>query len=356
MTITNESTPELESRQIRIYIKPKDEKQKEVSITAIADFFTYLQILLYQVCDEVVENETRKTGRYPKFIKEHCDLVLKNVLINSTDATVGLSSPQTILPLPDISETIGEQAISKTRRIFEIVKERDHIYPDLSPEIFDEERRYRILSAIDKMWPEAGSRYEYDIAIGEKTFCQMNPRRKPKIREALEREPIQAEITILGRLIELNLTKKHTCQIETPEGRYDCVYSADLVNLIKENAGEFVTISGDMIKSNTILLKSEFALKKIQTIPITNMIFEDNEKELKKEVRMKMDYNQEIDKYIIENDQLNIFSIDEKLDVAVDDIKRQIGVLYKAYVLENPDNLTDSAIDFRYTLIEIIGN
>lgn len=86
------------------------------------------------------------------------------------------------------------------------------------------------------------------------------------------------------------------------------------------------------------------------------MIFEDNEKELKKEVRMKMDYNQEIDKYIIENDQLNIFSIDEKLDVAVDDIKRQIGVLYKAYVLENPDNLTDSAIDFRYTLIEIIGN
>ena len=46
-----------ESRQIRIYIKPKDEHQKEVSITTIADFFQHLQLILYQVCEEIIEIE-----------------------------------------------------------------------------------------------------------------------------------------------------------------------------------------------------------------------------------------------------------------------------------------------------------
>jgi len=355
MTIMDEPAPELENRHIRIYIKPKDEKQKEVSIITIADFFKNLQILLYQVCDEIVENEVRKTGRYPNFIKDHCDLVLKNVVISSTDAIVGLGSSQTILPFPDVSNTIGEQAIAKTHKIFEIVQERDNIYPDLSPEISDKERRYRVLSAVDGIWPDENNRYEYNLAIGEKTLNKMNPKRKPKIREALKREPEPSEKTIFGRLVELDVTKKHSCQIETESGKIKCKYSPNLMSGIKGNIGEFIAVSGEMKNSTTITLTSEFAIRRIETIPIKHMILDEHLMELKKEVELSVNYDKEHENYIIDSNLFNVFSINNKLDLAIKDIKEQIGMLWKGFVKDDISNLSESAIGFRNLLIEIIG-
>ena len=77
-------------------------------------------------------------GRYPSHIKEQCDLVLKKLTVDSADALIGLGSQQGNFPFPDIEKFIGEQAITKTNNIFLIVNEKDNIFPDLSPEIKNE--------------------------------------------------------------------------------------------------------------------------------------------------------------------------------------------------------------------------
>ena len=112
------------------------------------------------------------------------------------------------------------------------------------------------------MWPDKDSKYEYKIAIGKPKFLEMSPKRKPKIREALEQEIIQSEKTISGRLVELNVTKKHSCQIETPEGKFFCKYRPDVEDIIKINTGNFVSVSGKMKDSRTIFLESEMGNKK----------------------------------------------------------------------------------------------
>jgi hypothetical protein len=351
---TSEPMPSV-TRQIRIYIKPKDEKKKFVSITTIADCFQHLQNILYQVCDEVIDNEFRKTGRYPKKVKEYCDLVLKNITISSADVAVGLSYTQIGLPLEGFEKTFGEQAITITNNIIEIVRESDDIFPELEPIISDEDRRKRILSEIDKIWPDDSSNYDYSIAVGEKKLNPMHPQRKPKIREALETEITQIEKTVFGRLIVLNFTKKHTCQIETAEGRYDCKYSPDLVDIIKNNGGEIVSLSGKLTEFKTILIESASDLTRINIIPLNEIIVDEENIVLKRPIDLDIEYDKENDEYVVENENLNVFVINDDLKEAIESLKEQIGILWVEFVKEDPSNLTDSAIEFRKTLISILG-
>jgi len=80
-----------------------------------------------------------------------------------------------------------------------------------------------------------------------------------------------------------------------------------------------------------------------------------DEIELKKEVSLDIDYDREKDKYTLENDQLNIFAVDNNLDQAIESIEEQIGMLWKEFVKEDITNLTESAIDFRKMLLNMLG-
>jgi hypothetical protein len=355
ITIVTSELMQKETRQIRIYIKPKDKKRKDVSITTLADFFQHIQNVLYQVCDEIEENEFRKTGRYPKAIVEHCDLVLKNVTLASADVAVALSNTQMGLPLKGFEKTFGEQAISITNEILEVVRENDNIFPDLSPFIADENRRKRILSELDKIWPEENSKYDYQIAVGHQKLHEMRPERKPKIKEALETAITPQDKTIYGRLIVVNYTKKHTCQIETGEGKFDCKYSPILVDLIKTHGNEFVAIAGKLTESKTILIESESNLTKVDAMPLEEISINENSIILKTPIKLTVDFDKENEQYTVENEELNVFAINDDLKEAVESIKEQIGTIWVEFVKEDPDNLTDSAIAFRDTLIDIIG-
>lgn len=347
-----------ESRQIRIYIKSKNEDIKDVPITLIASYFQNLQNILYQICEDINEDDCRHAGRYPGFIVENCELVLKKMTINSSDAIVGLSQTQTSLPFPDIGKTLGERAILKTNDVFEIVRQRDNIYPDLSPVILDEGRRYNILSEVDEIWPDENSKYDVKIGIGkidDKNLRELNPKRKPKIKQALEQEITQSERTISGRLVELNVTKKHYCQIETPDGNIFCKYKPDIEDVVRSNTGNFVSISGMMADAHTILLESESAIKGIKTISIQQIKIDDKLIDLKSDVVLDVNYDKIESKYIVDSKSFNIFAINSVFNLAIEDIQEQMGMLWKGYVQEDVSNLTKSAIEFRKVLKKLIG-
>jgi hypothetical protein len=312
--------------------------------------------LLYQVCQEVEEREYKKTGRYPKAVIEHCDLVLKEITIASAGGAVELGDSQMGLPIPGgFEKTYGEQAIALTNDIFTVVREKDHIFPDLSPYVPDENRRKRVLSEVDKMWPEENSKYICEIATGSKHLKPMHPSRKPKIKQALETEIAPQDKIVYGRLIVVNYTKKHTCQIETSEGRYDCKYSPELVDLIKSNGNELVSITGKLTESKTILIKSESDLGRINKIPLDEIVIEETPKALKTSIDLSINFDKEDDTYTVENGDLNVFAISDDLKAAVESLKEQIGTIWVTFVKENPTNLTDSAITFRQFLIDLIG-
>lgn len=282
-------------------------------------------------------------------------LVLEDITLASADVAVRLRDSQTGLPITGFEKTFGEQAISTTNEILGVVREKDKIFPDLSPFISDENRRKRILSELDKIWPEETSKYDFKIAVGDKELNEMRPERKPKIREALETLITPQDKTVYGRLIVVNYTKKHTCQIETGEGKFDCKYSPNLLELIKKNGNEFVFISGKLTESKTILIESESDLIKVNAMPLEEITINDNLIVLKTPIKLSVDFDKESEQYTLENEDLNVFVINDDLKEAVESLKEQIGTLWVEFVKENPSNLTDSAIDFRNILIDMIG-
>ena len=84
-----------------------------------------------------------------------------------------------------------------------------------------------------------------------------------------------------------------------------------------------------------------WAIKKINTITIKQIKIDDSLLDLAKELPLTVDYDKLRSKYIVDNAQFNIFAINNEFDVAIEDIKEQIGMLWKGYVEEDISNLTD---------------
>jgi hypothetical protein len=341
-------------KEIKVYIKSRDDKP--IPINLIASYFETLQNIMYLLGDQIEGNKYRIKGDYPQKIKDRCELVIKDVQLHSFDATVQLSDFQSTLPLTDVSATFGEKTISLIDQVTKVIVTTEDIFPQLLKVIPDPERATHCLKDLDSIWQDDKSKYSVEMTFGAEKTIKLDPKVKPKIREALEREIIPSEKILLGRLVELNVTKKHSCQIETPEGKFTCTYKPDLEDIIKEKTGRFISIAGNFKDSRTLSITSELSIKEIHSIPITQFFIDEVIRDLKHEIVLSVNYNKTEDKYLLKNDQLNIFAINRQLDSAVEDIKEQIGMLWQGYVDEDISKLTKSAIKFRELLIHFIGD
>jgi len=341
------------AKEISVFIKSNE--NKPIPINLIASYFETLQNIMYLLGDQIEGNKYRIKGDYPQKIKERCELVIKQVELNSFDAVVQLSDGQSILPLNNENGTFGERTISLVDRVIKVIVTTEDIFPQLLKVIPDPERATRCLKDWDSIWQDEDSKYSVTMSFGTDSLVNLDPKIKPKIREALEKEIIASEKIILGRLVELNVTKKHSCQIETPEGKFYCVYKSELEDLIKENMGKFISAAGNLKDSRTISIESELAIKSIHSLQIKHIFIDNEVKNLKNEVILSLHYNKNEDKYLVDNEELNIFAINQQLNLAVEDIQEQIGMLWQGYVKEDISNLTETAIKFRNLLIELVG-
>jgi hypothetical protein len=342
-----------QTKEIKVYIKSSDKTQ--IPINLIASYFETIQNIMYLLADQIEGNKYRIKGDYPQKIKERCELVIKDVKLESFDATVQLSDFQSALPLDQDTTTFGERTISLADQVVKVIITTDDIFPQLLKIIPDPERATRCLKDWDSIWQDDKSKYSVEVSFGQDKIIKLDPKVKPKIRDALDREIIASEKILVGRLVELNVTKKHSCQIETPEGKFNCIYKPDLEDVIKEKTGKFVSVVGNLKDSRTFTIESESSIKTIHSIPIKHIFIDNQIKDLKKEIVVSIDYNKIQDKYVLGNEKLNIFAINRQLNLAVDDIQEQIWMLWQGYVEEDILNLTDSAIKFRKMLIDFVG-
>jgi hypothetical protein len=348
------SNKKAQTKEIKVYLKSRDKTQ--IPINLIASYFETIQNIMYLLGDQIEGNKYRIKGDYPQKIKDRCELIIKDVKLESFDATIQLSDYQCALPLDKNTITFGERTISLADQVIKVIITTDDIFPQLLKIIPDPERATRCLKDWDSIWQDDKSKYSVDVSFGQDKIVKLDPKVKPKIREALDWEIIASEKILLGRLVELNVTKKHSCQIETSEGKFNCVYKSELEDVIRENTGKFVSVAGNLKDSRTLSIESEFAIKTIHSIPIKHIFIDNQIKDLKKEVVLSVEYNKTEDKYLLTNEQLNIFAINRQLNLAVEDIQEQIWMLRQGYVEEDISNLTDSAIKFRKMLIDFVGD
>ncbi len=346
--------------KIEVYIAPKNKSQSEVSISIIADYLQSLQTIMYIAGDFVEGNKYRTGGNFPNSVKMRCDLVIINLNYSSFSATIGLADTQIPLPFPDLPDqgTIGERALKITQEIIEISSDKDDIASNVFNIMPDEFRVHRCLQILDSIWPDEKSRFLLNIVFNEHKI-KFDPLRKPIIQQAIKKQPEKYLGKIVGRLIDVRVDRKRKCIIDTPDGEVTCKFGSEMQDIISSNLTKLVAITG-MIEQEKNKLSIEFseqkALEIIDFLQLSEVDFgEGNIKKLVHPLKIKAEYEDESDSYIIENEELNLLAVASNLKDGMEEINNELKTLYNEYVNEELTNLTEDAIKLRNHFIKIFG-
>ena len=331
-------------KKIDLIIKSEKDPKSSVPAVVVAEKFQSIQNLLYLVGDQLEGHKYRSGGDFPNTVKERFTLLVRNLKMGSIDATLEICDDQQALP--DL-QTRGEEAIAIVNTVVSIAQTEQDISSQISKEIPDLSRAFRCIQELDQLWPDSSSPFSVKIGFGRPRI-HLNPLRKPVIQQALRKIPEPMEKTIVGRLIQLRVDKKHECRIDTPEGEFLCKYHPEMEKTVIGNIGNIVSIIGQLKDKSKIEIASEKAIEQIQHITLSKINFRDQVRSLKVPLIFNVQY--EDDQYIIANDLLHLLVTSPSLKEAVRDIEEEFAELWKEYVEVNPGTLTKDAIEFRSKL------
>lgn len=327
-------------------IKSTKDPDSPIPALLVAEKFQSLQNLLYVVGDFLEGNKYRTGGDFPNSVKERFTLVVRELKIGSVGATLAIADAQQGL-FPQMP-TFGEKAIELTNEIVHIAQSDDDISEKIAEKIPDEQRAYRLIQEIDHLWPDNRSPFSVRLGLGQTRSFQLKPSRKPAIQRALHKVPEAAEKTIVGRLIQIRVDKRHECRIDTPEGEYTCKYTPELEKTIKNYIGNVVSIIGQMKENNKIEISSEKAIEQIPHIPLQEINFKNSRVFLSEPIILDVQY--EMDEYILSNDQFHLIATASSLKLGIKEIEEELAALWNEYVEVDPGTLTRDAIELRLKL------
>lgn len=76
---------------------------------------------------------------------------------------------------------------------------------------------------------------------------------------------------------------------------------------------------------------------------------------LTKPLILDISYQEELDRYIVQEDALNLLTVSDDLNTGLEEIQAEIQTLWNEFVKEDIDKLSQSAITLRDELIKLIG-
>ncbi|ACL16267.1 hypothetical protein [Methanosphaerula palustris] len=334
------------TKKIELTITSTGDTNSPIPALLVAEKFQSLQNLLYVVGDFLEGNKYRTSGDFPKSVKERFTLVVRELKIGSVGATLGIADSQQGL-FPQIP-TNGEKAIDLTNEIVHIAQSDDDISKKIAEKIPDEPRAHRLIQEIDHLWPDNRSPFSIQLGFGQPRSFQLNPSRKPAIQRALHKVPEATEKTIVGRLIQIRVDKKHECRIDTPEGEFTCTYTPELEKSMKHYVGTMVGIIGQMKKNNGIEISSEKAIEQIPHLPLQEINFKNSRIHLKEPIILDVQYD--LDEYILSNEPFHLLATSSSLKLGIQEIEEELTELWNDYVEVDADTLTQDAFEFRLML------
>jgi hypothetical protein len=338
--------PAADKKKIELTIKSIKEPGAPIPAMLVAEKFQSLQNLLYVVGDFLEGNKYRTGGDFPNSVKEKFTLVVKDLEIGSVSATLSIADTQMGL-FPQFP-TFGERAIELANDIVHIAESDDNIVEKIAKKIPDEQRAYRLIQEVDHLWPDNRSQFSIRLGLGKPKSFQLSPSRKPVIQSALRKVPEATEKTIVGRLIQIRVDKKHECRIDTPEGEYSCHYTPEMEKSMKNYVGNVVSIIGQMNENSKIEISSENAIEQIPHLPLQEINFKNRRITLNEPVLLDIQF--ESDEYILTNESFHLLATASSLKLGIREIEEELAGLWDEYVEVDSDTLTQDAIEFRSKL------
>ena len=343
-------------------VKTKDKRNISFSITGedripateMVGAVQHIQNVIYHIGDYLNGTPNRPKGDFPQVVKDQCTLFITNLELGSVIAEMQIGDAQT--GLPGLDGTYGERAISLANDLIEVISHDDASLESMHEKIQNPHRINKILKEFDAMWPNAQSKRALNFGFGGNPQKRLNPERRSVIQSLLHAPLEEYEKEVFGRVIEIRVDEKRKIQIDTPEGPIECHYTSDIEDAVREVIGELVTIRGMMVPSKgkfILSIDNEISIDKVSQYHLKTMKKDGIEIELIEEVLIDVDF--EDDYYISSNDELGLLSAKPKMKQTIDEIQKELAVLWQEYVAVEESELTSSGMDLRKKLISIAG-
>jgi hypothetical protein len=313
----------------------------------------HIQNIIFHLGDYFYGNPNRPKGDFPQIIKDSCTLFVTNIEMGSVHAEMQIGDTQAgITGLG----TLGERAICATKDIIEALSHSDVSKEELREIIKDPHRLNKVLKEFYLVWPDQQSKRSLTFGFSGKVEKKLNPAQKEVIQSLLRKPLEEYEKEVFGRVYELRVNKNRRIQIDTAEGTIDCNFTADIEEDVKDVIGNIVTIRGVMKPSKgkfILSIDNEASIERNSRYCLASIKKDGVETKLK--VKVPIDIEFEDDCYIASNDDLGLLAVQPKMELLIEELKGQLGVLWQEYVLVDEEELAPSGKDLREMLISIAG-
>lgn len=343
----------MDKRNLILKIEGPSINKGKIPFSLLANILKGVQETIYFIALSELRREVRKRARIPLDIQRSCELIRVLESPGSYEILATIPEPEqtTVFEVSDIGlvakdkfldivETISSG--SDTKRLSEIIPDGNH--------------RKRILRSIESFSPRPG--YEWSLLVGGgKAFSYINNKTRQNISKLLI-EPTIEKRTVTGELIRLHLDENSLGIFYPPTKRVlDCYYDPDLEDVIIQNLKGFIQVTGTVqLDSNGHPNKivDVFEIEELDLSParFTKISADKVVLSLKEPIEITPYFEDQA--VVFEYPKLNIISSGATRDEAVTELQSDIYWLWKEYVEEDDDNLTNDAIELKKYLKDIV--
>lgn len=334
-----------DSRKLNVHLE-STQGGKRLPVKTVTQLFDSLQTSIFHIGDYLVGSGFRERGHSIDEIQNKCELVFQNVKIGSFIANLNLQDSQTTLTG---QPTLGEKSLSKFYDIIENIEKSDKIHNIIA----EPNHRVRILSDINKMWPDNNDIYRVEIKNHNNKIIYLQPNKKKYLEKLLQNESASDTEVIRGVVTTMIAYPSSMIKISGPDGN---------VSLSTENF-EFPTkyfkkpitvygsprfdAAGNIIEISNITNIQDFNKTELKII-----ISNGKELELKKPLSITIDWQKK--NWIMKNLDLGIITTAKEYDSCLKEFKDEFYFVWTQYGLANDNELTNGGRNLKKKILSYL--
>lgn len=363
------------TRRIELCLEGEGIGPGRAPLNVLLELLKVTQDSIYAIGRYELDQSGWTTGRISAAVKTGCRLDLIGLNQGSAVAVLELPEPSTLayqldLAFPQTGQTqspvsadgwtngqdfveLGERSIQRYGQFLEAVASGD--IRALHQSMPDAATRNKLLWSLQKMsqWTESG--IVTSVMPGEGRVIRVDQRFAGIVAKMIH-EPDTGAVSVVGKMVLVQLEPSRYFRLSVDGRRVNCHYPSELDQAVIEGLGQIVEVTGEAVfdeegEPRDISVED---LKVIDLVPITLKEVNTRKGIFRFTQPMRFDLAYGDGLLIANNQEFHVVSFGRNRDELLHDIAVDLEELWRAYVEEPVDQLTEGAVQLRRRLQERI--
>lgn len=313
---------------------------------------------LYVVGRYELDQKGWAPGRIPAAVKSSCELDLVTLAAGSAVLGLELHAPSQEALFPELNQDLGEQSIGRYGRFVQAIERHD--LQALHQAMPDSRSRAVLLRSIGQLSKSADGEMRVFLAFGDLQPVTMDARFARSLAELI-REPEEAPVTVLGRMVMVAIEPSCYFALVTEGRRIHCYFEEDAMELVIPALGELVEVSGHGSFSPDGTLHEITQVESVEVVDllpltITELTTPRRRFKIRGPLTFELSYAEGM--LVAENADLGTLSYGTTREALLEDIGADFDELWDMYVQAPVDQLSADAVSLRQKLeekLELVG-